>query len=971
MPPKSNPITLDRSTAVQLGVAGLLGSAGIVAETVTLGFSGGAFFSAALALAAKIGGDCIPNILAGLFAKKLDEKQANLDLHRRHQQNAHLQRIINLAIGESLKRFATTYQGSKSERDYLTQLAKAIQTNPLSIEIAAPAGLLNAPPSPIAESECINLLTGDAATVRQRKPLGVNQWVFLLGRFGHAHGLDSKADTNTIGNALKAAGTHLEADFMPELIAQMKQAGAGSDFAWPALIMRFLGEINQGVRDANVKLDSLIEAVKTLSDDVQAIVRWTATQAGAASPTTAEDIAFIKQQSLSWCRSLESIKPMLAQHGLQLDELVGQVNMIQHKLDELSSEVRSGFIGIQERLDRDRPRPQLLVARLDAPPHYVDRPALIDDIEQALNTADDDGKAALAGASGDGGQGKTYIARAYARQHRGRYPGGVVEVSMVDRRSLTAALAAALAPTPGEPPKETQAAAIVRQLLMAERSLLILDNVEDEAHWKALREETLGASGQPLLPGSPCHIIVTTRARGLAGCTDVHVGKMSLPEAAELLTKLGCRMPGGVDWAKLEEGRNSADPDAQAIFGIWRDIEGLAALVHAVGVKVSRARKLTWPEYAARVAACETTQLPDADEVIRKRLDYSRTAYSVLTDLRRSLDAAELRCLDYAAHLPQDATPAAWLHELLTAETAPGGKLAADRLGRDRAGEPRDAEGVIADLRDLELLRSTEVEPLVSVHALHRKLTRELAAADAREILTSIAEYAQLRRAVIVGKSINHPNVLTNRDLRWELTPLAGVCLALWEVGMPGEAARLAVWVGSVLQAVGRYRDALACLLPVGDHAAAVERAIGPAELASCTSNLATIQKDLGDLPAARANIEKAIAINLKHFDPDHPTLAVSYSNLAMIQKDLGDLPAARANMERAVAILRKHFDPDHPTLATSYNNLAHLCLAEGDRAEACRLWSRALAILRKHFNEDHPYIRSTLRAMQAAGCAL
>jgi len=73
--------------------------------------------------------------------------------------------------------------------------------------------------------------------------------------------------------------------------------------------------------------------------------------------------------------------------------------------------------------------------------------------------------------------------------------------------------------------------------------------------------------------------------------------------------------------------------------------------------------------------------------------------------------------------------------------------------------------------------------------------------------------------------------------------------------------------------------------------------------------------------------------------------------------------------MERAIAIQSKHFAPDHPTFATRYNNLAHICEDEGDRAAACANFKKALGILRKHFDENHPHVKSVRKRMGQAGC--
>lgn len=92
--------------------------------------------------------------------------------------------------------------------------------------------------------------------------------------------------------------------------------------------------------------------------------------------------------------------------------------------------------------------------------------------------------------------------------------------------------------------------------------------------------------------------------------------------------------------------------------------------------------------------------------------------------------------------------------------------------------------------------------------------------------------------------------------------------------------------------------------------------------------------------------------------------LAAAYSNLAMILKDLGDLPGARREMERAIEIQRKHFEPDHPRLAARYNNLAHITLAEGDTRRTCDLLRQAYRILTKHFDAEHPSVRNVTRGL-------
>jgi tetratricopeptide (TPR) repeat protein len=110
--------------------------------------------------------------------------------------------------------------------------------------------------------------------------------------------------------------------------------------------------------------------------------------------------------------------------------------------------------------------------------------------------------------------------------------------------------------------------------------------------------------------------------------------------------------------------------------------------------------------------------------------------------------------------------------------------------------------------------------------------------------------------------------------------------------------------------------------------------------------------------------MERAIAIELKHFEADHPTLATSYCNLGMILKDLGDLSGAKAQMERAIAIEEKHFDPDHPALGVRYGNMGWILKDMGELGEARRLIEKAGSIFAKHFGPEHPYRRETERRL-------
>src|SRR5207247_107778 len=69
----------------------------------------------------------------------------------------------------------------------------------------------------------------------------------------------------------------------------------------------------------------------------------------------------------------------------------------------------------------------------------------------------------------------------------------------------------------------------------------------------------------------------------------------------------------------------------------------------------------------------------------------------------------------------------------------------------------------------------------------------------------------------------------------------------------------------------------------------------------------------LGRFSVARELLRRAIEIDEKAYEPDHPNLAVSYSDLALVEKDLGNLAEARQLVRRALEIDVQAFGPGHP----------------------------------------------------------
>ena len=168
--------------------------------------------------------------------------------------------------------------------------------------------------------------------------------------------------------------------------------------------------------------------------------------------------------------------------------------------------------------------------------------------------------------------------------------------------------------------------------------------------------------------------------------------------------------------------------------------------------------------------------------------------------------------------------------------------------------------------------------------------------------------------------------------------------------------------------------DALAGLLASqGDlHAARAlyERAVAMREeilgaghpgTAASLSHLAGTLHRLGDHGAARPLYERVLATYEDALGPDHPNTATALHNLAGLLKDLGDYGSARPLQERALATFERVLGPDHPLTARGLDHLAGLHEALGDYGAARPLYERALATCERVLGPDHPGTAASL----------
>ena len=57
-------------------------------------------------------------------------------------------------------------------------------------------------------------------------------------------------------------------------------------------------------------------------------------------------------------------------------------------------------------------------------------------------------------------------------------------------------------------------------------------------------------------------------------------------------------------------------------------------------------------------------------------------------------------------------------------------------------------------------------------------------------------------------------------------------------------------------------------------------------------------------------------------YGPDHPQVALTLTTWAPSSEQLGELPAARATFERALAMMEAAYGPDHPEVARTRTDM-------------------------------------------------
>lgn len=649
-----------------------------------------------------------------------------------------------------------------------------------------------------------------------------------------------------------------------------------------------------------------------------------------ASQLAAEYAKTGNQQNAGILDAVRYIEKALTQ-GIDklLDEIVelrilGWTNL--QRSDDILATVHDIHRQMRDSGELDRPftltPPRNIRPRND---RFVGRESELDDLHDRLTRGHNVGVTQQAGVHGMGGVGKTEVAFEYAWRRLDDYPGGVFGVSG-DRDLLMpqlAELAVHLGLDEQDRPELT--AQMVKQRLEAPPdSVLIIDNLDEPGRLKA-------AAWRDWLPGGACRRIITTRQPHIPGLSEMMaIERLTREQGIELLAH---HRPDAADQAN-----NEAAGDVVDFF------DGLAVGVNVVGVYMAINTTAWWQTMKTNLEEGGFAAIDAIEEAAGGEPNYDKRVGAIFEETLSQLPEPEQRALQYAALMPPDVVVRGWLWVLL--EKDDDVQLPAS------PGFDLPAMAIVASLIRRTLLHPVgDDAQLTSLHRLLRQHINDRLAADDRLRERLLDQFGDLAKE----RGRNSHGAITNKAIRWELSPLLALSDRLHELGRISAGVRVANWVHTPMKDLGRFEEDRVSLARFLNPSGDVVQGIPPDVAGALHSNFAQTLHELGDLKGARDETERAIEIVEKHFEADHPELAISYSNLAAILKDLGDLTGARKQMERAIEIWEKHFEADHPILAISYSNLATILLGLDDPQGARKQMERAIEIDEAHFEVDHP----------------
>lgn len=140
------------------------------------------------------------------------------------------------------------------------------------------------------------------------------------------------------------------------------------------------------------------------------------------------------------------------------------------------------------------------------------------------------------------------------------------------------------------------------------------------------------------------------------------------------------------------------------------------------------------------------------------------------------------------------------------------------------------------------------------------------------------------------------------------------------------------------------------------NRALAIREKMGPhQELATVIKNLAGLNYQEGNYPAALSKYRRSLELSEELLDPGHPLLGKALHNVGVAHHVNGDINEAFDHYERALETYEVTRGANHPLIATTHSALAMLYQDTGDFTSARRHFESAKQGIAQGFGRDHP----------------
>lgn len=209
-------------------------------------------------------------------------------------------------------------------------------------------------------------------------------------------------------------------------------------------------------------------------------------------------------------------------------------------------------------------------------------------------------------------------------------------------------------------------------------------------------------------------------------------------------------------------------------------------------------------------------------------------------------------------------------------------------------------------------------------------------------------------------------DLLGQQGRRLEILPLLERALSIVQYQRGSEHSDTAILLSKIANEM-RHQGRLGEAEPLLRHALEIlSNALSPdhPDTARGLANLTSLLMDQGRYAEAEPLARKVVDIYQNALGPDNPVVAFSLTDLAILCQNLGRYIEAGTYLRNSLAIQERALGPDHPDVSKTLYNLSHVLRSQGRLTEAEHSMRRALAIAEQSLGPDHPLIGDALDSL-------